>query len=179
MEPIMSATDLENKCPECGTLNPVGVLICTTCGNMLKGGNGNSTKKFNIAEINAAIERSLDSKPKKILFPPDGILTLRVRERNSTMRFSFDDKRTLIIGRRDKRSPDVPDVDFYDIAGYMLGVSRRHGLFHLMNNGLYIEDVGSSNGTMVNGDRIEPYERVQLYSGVEVRMGQLHYTVHF
>ncbi len=49
------------------------------------------------------------------------------------------------------------------------GVSRRHAVIRLTDSGLVIEDLGSSNGTFVNGERIEKAR--SLSPGDEVRLG--------
>ncbi len=48
------------------------------------------------------------------------------------------------------------------------GVSRRHALLSLDEQGLILEDMGSKNGTLVNGVRIQ---RTQLRPGDGVRVG--------
>ena len=85
----------------------------------------------------------------------------------------------LLIGRRNEQSDFVPDIDLYPYAGYLLGVSRRHARIYQQDNRLMIEDLGSSNGTFINGERIAPNNPVPLYDGVEVSLGKLHFTVRF
>ena len=48
------------------------------------------------------------------------------------------------------------------------GVSRRHALVTLGDDGLVLEDMGSKNGTLANGVRIQ---RTRLRPGDEVRVG--------
>jgi two-component system response regulator AtoC len=48
------------------------------------------------------------------------------------------------------------------------GVSRRHALLKLGDEGLVLEDMGSKNGTLANGVRIQ---RTQLKPGDELRVG--------
>jgi len=48
------------------------------------------------------------------------------------------------------------------------GVSRRHALLILGDDGLVLEDMGSKNGTLANGVRIQ---RTQLQPGDELRVG--------
>nr|WP_306811800.1 FHA domain-containing protein [Parvibacter caecicola] len=51
----------------------------------------------------------------------------------------------VIVGR-------TPGADIVIGAGY---VSGRHAKFQLMGQNLFVEDLGSKNGTYVNGQRIE------------------------
>ena len=50
----------------------------------------------------------------------------------------------VIVGRS-------PSADIVIGAGY---VSARHARFSLMGQNLFVEDLGSTNGTLVNGQRI-------------------------
>ena len=50
----------------------------------------------------------------------------------------------VIVGRS-------PNADIVIAAGY---VSARHARFTLMGQNLFVEDLGSTNGTTVNGQRI-------------------------
>jgi hypothetical protein len=49
------------------------------------------------------------------------------------------------------------------------GVSRRHARIHPHNGTVIVEDLGSSNGTYVNGERIS--EPVELGTGDELQIG--------
>ncbi len=48
-------------------------------------------------------------------------------------------------------------------------VSRKHALLEVSEQGMWIEDVGSSNGTFVNGERVD---RRELRPGDRIRMGR-------
>jgi pSer/pThr/pTyr-binding forkhead associated (FHA) protein len=53
-------------------------------------------------------------------------------------------------------------------------VSRVHCRFTLDNTGLGVEDLGSTNGTWVNGRRIE---RAPLLEGDKIKVGRLEFAV--
>jgi ABC-type multidrug transport system ATPase subunit/pSer/pThr/pTyr-binding forkhead associated (FHA) protein len=50
------------------------------------------------------------------------------------------------------------------------GVSRRHARLSRQNNQYFLEDLGSSNGTFLNGERLEKPRRVK--HGDQIRLGQ-------
>ncbi len=66
----------------------------------------------------------------------------------------------LVIGRDDGVDIVIPTP----------AVSRRHARLMMENNGYIIEDLGSSNGTFVNGDRL--IGRRALQHGDQIRLGQ-------
>jgi two-component system, NtrC family, response regulator AtoC len=49
-------------------------------------------------------------------------------------------------------------------------VSRRHAALHV-DDGIYVEDQGSSNGTRIGGRRLEPKQRTLLPQGALVEVG--------
>jgi pSer/pThr/pTyr-binding forkhead associated (FHA) protein len=49
-------------------------------------------------------------------------------------------------------------------------ISRAHALFGLEAGRPFVQDLGSTNGTLVNGERTE---RRELQDGDELRMGRL------
>lgn len=55
---------------------------------------------------------------------------------------------------------------FYDRA-----VSRRHCRITWEDEECFLEDLGSTNGTFLNGRRINPGERVPIYDGDEISVG--------
>ena len=49
-------------------------------------------------------------------------------------------------------------------------MSRRHAIFHCGEDGCYLEDAGSLNGTYVGEDRLVPHARHRVCDGQTVRM---------
>ena len=83
------------------------------------------------------------------------------------------------IGRRDPTGDLAPDIDLTAQAGYQLGLSRQHAILRHSNNQLDIVDLGSRNGTYLNGLRLEPHEPAKLHSGDEVQLGKLVLQLYF
>lgn len=76
--------------------------------------------------------------------------------------FLFD-QASVVIGR----TPEC-DVILYDS-----GVSRRHARIFDEGQGFHIEDLGSSNGTVVNGSKVE---RQPLKDGDSITLGPVKFT---
>lgn len=88
--------------------------------------------------------------------------------------FSFPaGKSELTVGRADPDSHFFPDVDTNPANGEALGVSRRHARLSASAGQVYIEDLGSTNFTFVNRQRLQPGQRFAIRSGDEVRLGRL------
>ncbi len=83
---------------------------------------------------------------------------------------NFDE---VLIGRRDPMTSTLPDLDMDPFGGGSAGVSRRHARFLHREEGWFLEDLQSTNGTYVNEVRLLPNRPVRLRSGDLVRFGQM------
>lgn len=61
----------------------------------------------------------------------------------------------------------------------LLGVSRVHAQILYTDDTYYLQDMGSSNGTYLNGRKLIPHRRYPLATGAEIRMGHLMMVVAF
>lgn len=81
------------------------------------------------------------------------------------------DQPELIIGRAHKNM--VPDINLTPHGGTKAGVSRRHGRLYYEADQWYLEDLGSTNGTFVNGNRLQPNQAMAVKEGDKIRFGQI------
>ncbi|MFI7002238.1 FHA domain-containing protein [Nocardia sp. NPDC050175] len=78
----------------------------------------------------------------------------------------------ILIGKRSVSQGLTPDIDL-GIAPADVGVSRAHAMIHLDGAELTVTDLGSTNGTSVNGsDELIPAKvPVALRSGDRIHLG--------
>ena len=79
----------------------------------------------------------------------------------------------ILIGRRDTDSNIFPGLDVTDDIAPDKSVSRRHAVISRHENQVTIEDVGSINGTYVNGKRLASYDVEPLHDGDTIQCGRL------
>ena len=53
--------------------------------------------------------------------------------------------------------------------------SRHHAMIQKIKEAYFIKDVGSTNGTFINGVRLGPNEKARVQRGDEVRFGSVEY----
>jgi hypothetical protein len=74
---------------------------------------------------------------------------------------------TTMIGRFSERRDTVPEIALGDP-----GISRRHAAVVQETDGtVTLSDVGSTNGTQINGKDVMPGSRVALCAGDEIVIG--------
>lgn len=88
-------------------------------------------------------------------------------------------KDNILLGRGDPGSGFMPDLDLTPFGGGERGVSRRHAQITLHDQALYLEDLGSKNGTRLNGFLLETEHGYRLRDGDEIEIGQIRLVLRF
>jgi pSer/pThr/pTyr-binding forkhead associated (FHA) protein len=82
-------------------------------------------------------------------------------------------RETTTLGRSDPLEGVDPDVDLAVHGGYERGVSRRHALIRRDGESWSLEDLGSTNGTVLNREKVTPGGSVSLSEGDVIHLGHL------
>ncbi|MAU10419.1 MAG: hypothetical protein CL607_11395 [Anaerolineaceae bacterium] len=161
-------------CPNCEAKNQVSEVFCYACGHMLDNIAGaNDTRHFAAAT---------DALYTPDYFSMDSVLRLNVRDRSSVFELRPQLRNhELVLGRSTDNSPMAPDIDLSALGAAEAGVSRLHVAlrYHVDDSALQLYDLGSSNGTFVNGQRLHPREIRILRNGDQLRLGKLVILVSY
>lgn len=87
--------------------------------------------------------------------------------------------RSFVVGRSDAAIEFMPDIDLTRYGGQSKGVSRRHVQINAMNNRLTVRDLGSSNGTYLNGRQLDAAQDERIHHGQTLTLGRLDIQVNF
>jgi pSer/pThr/pTyr-binding forkhead associated (FHA) protein len=87
------------------------------------------------------------------------------------------DRTEFTLGRSAEGQPIIPDVDLSPYNAYTNGVSRLHAAIKLVKNQVVVVDLGSSNGTYLNGMRLSPYIETLVAHGDYIYLGKLKIQV--
>lgn len=82
-------------------------------------------------------------------------------------------RREYLIGRQHKSQPILPDIDLTPFNAYEWGISRLHASIAVKEDVVTITDIGSSNGTWIAGERIQPDTPYTLKHGDVIHLGKL------
>jgi len=77
------------------------------------------------------------------------------------------------LGRIDPTLDIYPEVDLTMDQGLEHGVSREHACIFRRGSVIEVEDLASTNGTLLNGERLSPYLPVPLKDGDQLQLGKL------
>jgi FHA domain-containing protein/zinc ribbon protein len=147
-------------CPECGFQNPEASNYCSRCGALLvKDEPGSETT------MSYTPEEGGDEAPVTLedLGTEGPALVVRSGGGRAGEHFLPQGERTTI-----GRSPDC-DIFLDDVT-----VSRKHAVLVRRDDGLFIEDEGSLNGTFLNRRRIDAPTRLE--NGDELQVGKYKLT---
>jgi len=85
--------------------------------------------------------------------------------------FPLTSKITL-IGRTDAKSGIFVEIDLGGMVADYKIISRRHAQIEQEGDRFYLVDLGSVNGTKLNGQRIPPKERKPVWDGDVIEFGR-------
>ena len=150
-------------CPECGFVNADGANYCQKCGSFLgaleeRAGGEPSTATYRIDETGELVPVDVGD----VVADEGAALVIRAGGGRVGESFPLDGDR-MTIGRR-------PDSDIFldDVT-----VSRDHALLVRRGGDLYLDDLGSLNGSYVNRRRIESH---RLEDADELQIGKYKLT---
>ncbi len=179
-------------CTLCQSPSLVGTLFCPECGARLSSrpvadrqfirldlAQTAAMRAGTVREAESGSPAAADhptSKPGTTDFP----IQLALRVARQEIRLALASSTELTLGRVDSQSQAVlPDIDLNPHGGYELGVSRIHASLQREKSQLLVTDLGSANGTYVNGRRLEPYSPCPVNHGDHLQFGSLDTLVYY
>jgi hypothetical protein len=158
-------------CPACKNRNGAEATFCIYCGAALEyRGNPSTTPQrmdTDLTFLSQVIEKAF-------------VDTLEVPERGVALYLSDNvkaicimDEDEFILGRKVGGEGKEKLVDLAPHEGYEMGVSKQHAKIHKTPDGYEIVDLGSTNGTWLNKQRLIPNRSYLLYSGAYICLGRL------
>ena len=164
------------KCPVCQAEHPENAPFCDECGSYLLGGNGKETDLLPVSRVTWMNREETTGTPGVDITSPVGLkLTIPDSGREIEVPLTEEVK----IGRLDAASASFPDVDLSRDDALDKGVSRHHAKITRRGREVFIEDLGSINGTFLNREKLTPYLPQVLKSGDELQLGKLILRVSF
>lgn len=158
-------------CPNCKNQEVSGTLFCSQCGTSLASISTITTHKINTAETHLKIKG--DTAPFHPNLPKtlNSWVSLHIMDNGQIL--SLSDRKEYTLGRIAEGQPVMPDVDLTPYNAYANGVSRLHAVLKQVDQQIVLIDLGSSNGTYVNGNRLVPNSEQVVKHGDLIYLGKL------
>lgn len=165
-------------CPNCQHKELPGALFCSECGTQLvsldilntrsiqKTPSESLTPQIKIPEAAPRSAGSLQTEP---------ILSLHIIDSGQILHLA--ERSEFTLGRTIEGQPILPDIDLSPFDAFTLGVSRLHAALRIINREVVVTDLGSSNGTRVNGQKVVPHVDYPINHGDIISLGKLKIQV--
>lgn len=161
-------------CANCQHENPAGAMFCAECGAQLDGIDTLITQAITDEQIAEELKKK-PTQPEPASTPINSWISLHLMDSGKILPLASRNEFTL--GRLSEGQPIMPDIDLTPYQAYASGVSRLHAVVKRDANRVMVMDLGSSNGTYLNGRRINPHVEESLSHGDIVALGKLKIQV--
>jgi pSer/pThr/pTyr-binding forkhead associated (FHA) protein len=111
------------------------------------------------------------------VFPRTVRITLHILP-NATRTLKFPHNARILVGRADdEETANDLMLELSHYGGESNGVSRIHAAIHDQDGMVYITDLNSTNGTRINGYKLDAGRAYRLRNGDELELGRLRLVV--
>jgi hypothetical protein len=164
-------------CPSCQYGNREGILFCEDCGQALSGVPSVATRQLDRQKDSVGGRPTAANTWGTARFIPNASLVIHIRDASEPLTLKPSEE--TMMGRADLASKSAPTVDLTPFGAQEKGVSRMHAVIKRTDESLLLADLGSVNGTYLNGQRLMADHPHVLRDGDEVRLGKLVMHVYF
>jgi hypothetical protein len=157
-------------CTNCQHKNVAGAMFCAECGAQLDGIETLTTQAITNEQIANELKQKAP-RPDALSTPTNSWISLHLMDSGKILPLASRNEFTL--GRLSEGQPIMPDIDLTPYQAYASGVSRLHAVVKRDADRVLVMDLGSSNGTYLNGRRLNPHMEESLNHGDIVALGKL------
>jgi pSer/pThr/pTyr-binding forkhead associated (FHA) protein len=160
------------ECPNCRNKEIPGALFCRECGAQLIGITGLTTQTIRGKLTNQLPD--LQGEQAGVVTPPpptDVAVSLHIMDTGEII--PLEGRTEFTLGRSAEGQPILPDIDLAPFHAYENGVSRLHASITLGSQQALATDMGSANGTRLNGLRLPPHRPTPIKHGDILTLGKL------
>jgi hypothetical protein len=165
------------KCPFCQTLHVDNTVFCNECGHYLLEDRGRETDPLDTIDMNWVKAIIGDVEVASPLQRGGESWAIRLKIGSTRREVEMPLEVVTHLGRVDAASSVFPEIDLSNDSDLSHGVSRRHARIMKQGGLVVIEDMGSINGTFVNGRRLDPYLPEVIKDGDILHLGKLQLEV--
>lgn len=164
-------------CPNCLHEEMVGAIFCTECGSQLVFSDGVPTSTIHPPADTGPMppQKGRSSAPPPTIEQAGTGIALNLLEAGKVI--ALGERKEATLGRVSQGQPIIPDIDLTPYKAYETGVSRMHASIKLKEGLLTITDLGSVNGTRINGKKISAHIPYPIKNGDILTLGRFKIQV--
>lgn len=154
-------------CPNCQSLQLVGAVFCEECGAQLVSqsesiipSTDSRSTMMSTSQLSKAEDRTKE----------DIYISLQILNKGEVLDLAGQKEFTL--GRISQGQTIIPDVDLSSFGAFQMGVSRLHATI-IVGKQLTLTDLGSVNGTLLNGTQMPANMPVPITDGDVITLGRM------
>ena len=164
----------ENICPVCQSKNDLEAIVCWQCGSTLDDPFTDPGAKTKTSDMPAVAPENMKAwSIDEATVPHNGIAVYIEGELKPAY---VDFRGEFVVGRKTGTTSEGL-LDLSPLGGYHMGLSRRHAVIRRTRYGYEVLDLGSVNGTWLNGERLVPHKAYPLASGSHLRFARMRLLV--
>lgn len=161
-------------CSNCKHGNMTGALFCAECGAQLIGRDTLVTQAIATDNLKKASKRESGELTQPVE-GEDAWANLHLMDTGQVLPLS--NRSEFTMGRISEGQPIMPDIDLSPYQAYAAGVSRLHAVIKRSGSSVIFMDLGSANGTFLNGNRLAPNVEQTLHHGDIIALGKMRIQV--
>jgi len=158
-------------CPNCNHTNLAGAMYCVDCGAQLITKDGLTTQNISTAKFVESLKNTKKQDTYQKFDGQDAWGSIHLLDTGQVLPLS--ERNEFTLGRISEGQPIMPDIDLSPYQAYAGGVSRLHAVIKRSGQEIVFMDLGSANGTYVNGKRLQPNVEQTLKHGDVIALGKL------
>lgn len=162
-------------CSNCRHPNMAGAMFCSECGAPLVPEDMQITQNIKTGQVKEPFQKPPIPDAPAAVPQTRSWATLHMLDTGQVL--PLTERNEFTLGRITEGQPIMPDIDLAPYQAYASGVSRLHAVLKREGNHVFIMDLGSSNGTFVNGKRLTPNVDQALANGDVIALGKLKIQV--
>ncbi len=157
------------NCSQCGSPIREGELLCQTCGAL---------QSDDMLTRRLQIKGESSNQPRTKSGVGSGPLhTITLSADQQAYECSVKGEASILLGRCVPPDAAREAIDLALAGGGEKGVSRQHAILRVDRGAVFVADLESTNGTFLNGRRLQPHFQHLLVSGDVLRLGALEIRV--
>jgi pSer/pThr/pTyr-binding forkhead associated (FHA) protein len=154
------------SCKSCRKTLVTGALYCLDCGSLLVDLPDEQRIPYETED-----PEDFETNPPVTKIPLISVVSLHILDFGEII--SLTGRQEFTLGRSAGSQSILPDIDLAPFEAYEKGTSRLHASIKLDGQFVHITDLGSVNGTALNGTTIPVHEPQPLSNGDLISLGEL------